>query len=185
MKETNYEIKLEKARNIALSGRANEMESDLLGPYTRHLLTEIAHFRPNLDFYTLKEADLPQWWEKDDRDAFEKTLASLKVCFQSDVQRHFDADLSCWHLSLRFEQELRGIEDTRNYPRSGDIGDFGFHLVKEIAHYCRTNRLDRVSPEELPTWWTKEERALFFSLVTLKKMSTSSQCFTALASPTV
>ncbi len=169
MEERNYEKELATAREIALSGEANKFESDLLGPYTRHLLTEMAHYCQGTNFQDLTESDLPRWWEKDDRDAFKKALASLNVCFQSDVQRHFDAKLSHWHLSLRFEQELRGIEDTKNYPRSGDIGDFGFHLVKEVAHYCCTNRLNQVRPEDLPTWWTKEEATLFFTLASSGK----------------
>lgn len=166
--EINYEHELEKARNIALSGRANEMESDLLGPYTRHLLTEIAHFRPNLDFYTLEEADLPRWWEKDDRNAITTALACLNVSFAEEVMYQFDARLSWCHLAQGYDREMRSIDDTKNYPRSGDMGDYGFHLVKEVAHYCRTNRLSQLRSEDLPTWWTKEERVLFFSLVSPK-----------------
>ena len=169
MEEINYEKELATAREIALSGEANKFESDLLGPYTRHLLAEISYYRPGINFQDLTESDLPRWWSDSDVKLLTQALSSLDLSSICKNYLHFDDRISWVQLKQNFEGELRDIKDTKNFPSSGDVGNFGFHLLKEFAHLKRSNRFELCKRENLPEWWTEQEKDLFCSLICIKR----------------
>lgn len=170
MDEVNYGEELAKARSVALSGRANEIESELLGPYTRHLLTEIANLYPNLRFQDFTKENYPRWWSDEDQSVLESALFSLKMNLKLREGNPFyvgysDDHLSWYHLMSACRKELRLLEQMRHFPRSGEMGDYGYHLLREVSYAKLSNRLGDFGREELPAWWTREEVELFYSLV--------------------
>lgn len=170
MDDINYSDELAVARKVALSERANQIESDLLGPYTRHLLTEIANLYPELSFQNFQREDYPRWWSDEDKSTFETALHSLKInrrlCNRIAFDdEHYDDQISWFHLTRVYRHEQRWLEQARHYPRSANMDPYGFHLVREAAFFNLSNRLNDFGRDNLPDWWTKEEVELFYSLV--------------------
>jgi hypothetical protein len=68
-------------------------------------------------------------------------------------------------LTWAYRDERKWLEKARHYPRCGDMGDYGYHLVREAAFFNRSNRLNTFGRDNLPAWWTQKEVELFYSLV--------------------